>query len=285
MTLTEIPHSNDSVPPDGKPSELTADLLEIIKSNVTAEHNFSEPAKAGQENNPELTAAEAKLTSEVVAGLAAIAESNEFYKGQQDVLNLNIKDMQRQVFGRHNERDQTDRMANETAQSIAEIFRRSDKNLKFVVTTLAGEQGQVDLEGQEDGNRVYQDSLSTNLTQLSQAESVADKTIIADGITQKLLEMKTTAINGHAEIDKIMHDLGVDIDNALTDFNNISYRQSSSSDSDAINYFRNKANEIMTTISGIKLAYRTQALENDRHMGVIYDDSKNLAERIALQSK
>ena len=64
-------------------------------------------------------------------------------------------------------------------------------------------------------------------------------------------------------------------------FNNTQYARSGQEASSAVNALRRGVDEAMRVIAANKLAYRTQALDNENRIAIMQNDGARLAKEIA----
>ena len=183
--------------------------------------------------------------------------------------------MSRQVMGNHRESDQADRMAVETAQSIERAFQESKPRID---QTAKG----IDDNSSENGDyQKYRSTLETDLLALEQAKSRQDKVSIANGVSEKLGSLMTQKANSHTAVDQITSRLASQINQILQDFDNTQYARNGQEASPAVNALRRGVEEAMRVLATNKLAYRTQALDNENRIAIMQNDGARLAKEIA----
>ena len=274
MTLTE---NNPSIPlnTDNTKELLQADLVAIRQENKTEPVTVDNTKAKETETDQEIQRAMAHYSKEVLGGIDSLSESTEIYSRLQDTLQKNIKEMSRQVIGNHRESDQVDRMAVETAQAVEQAFRESKSKTDRVVKNI-GDKSSENGDYQE-----YRSSLETDFLALEQAKPSQDMASMANDVSEKLGSLKTKTGNSHTEIDQIISSLANKINESLLVFNNTQYARSGQEASSAVNALRRGVDEAMRVIAANKLAYRTQALDNENRIAIMQNDGARLAKEIA----
>ena len=274
MTLTE---NNPSIPlnPDNTKELLQADLVAIKQENNTEPLTVDSIKGPETETDQEIQRAMAHYSKEVLGGIDSLSESTEIYSRLQDTLQKSIKEMTRQVIGNHRESDQVDRMAVETAQAVEQAFRESKSKTDRVVKNI-GDKSSKNGDYQE-----YRSSLETDFLALEQAKPSQDMASMANDVSEKLGSLKTKTGNSHTEIDQIISSLANKINESLLVFNNTQYARSGQEASSAVNALRRGVDEAMRVIAANKLAYRTQALDNENRIAIMQNDGARLAKEIA----
>ena len=274
MTLTE---NNPSIPlnTDNTKELLQADLVAIRQENKTEPVTVDNTKAKETETDQEIKRAMAHYSKEVLGGIDSLSESTEIYSRLQDTLQKNIKEMSRQVIGNHRESDQVDRMAVETAQAVEQAFRESKSKTDRVVKNI-GDKSSENGDYQE-----YRGSLETDFLALEQAKPSQDMASMANDVSEKLGSLKTKTGNSHTEIDQIISSLANKINESLLVFNNTQYARSGQEASSAVNALRRGVDEAMRVIAANKLAYRTQALDNENRIAIMQNDGARLAKEIA----
>ena len=274
MTLTE---NNPSIPlnTDNTKELLQADLVAIRQENKTEPVTVDNTKAKETETDQEIQRAMAHYSKEVLGGIDSLSESTEIYSRLQDTLQKNIKEMSRQVIGNHRESDQVDRMAVETAQAVEQAFRESKSKTDRVVKNI-GDKSSENGDYQE-----YRGSLETDFLALEQAKPSQDMASMANDVSEKLGSLKTKTGNSHTEIDQIISSLANKINESLLVFNNTQYARSGQEASSAVNALRRGVDEAMRVIAANKLAYRTQALDNENRIAIMQNDGARLAKEIA----
>ena len=274
MTLTE---NNPSIPlnTDNTKELLQADLVAIRQENKTEPVTVDNTKAKETETDQEIKRAMAHYSKEVLGGIDSLSESTEIYSRLQDTLQKNIKEMSRQVIGNHRESDQVDRMAVETAQAVEQAFRESKSKTDRVVKNI-GDKSSENGDYQE-----YRSSLETDFLALEQAKPSQDMASMANDVSEKLGSLKTKTGNSHTEIDQIISSLANKINESLLVFNNTQYARSGQEASSAVNALRRGVDEAMRVIAANKLAYRTQALDNENRIAIMQNDGARLAKEIA----
>ncbi len=274
MTLTE---NNPSIPlnTDNTKELLQADLVAIRQENKTEPVTVDNTKAKETETDQEIQRAMAHYSKEVLGGIDSLSESTEIYSRLQDTLQKNIKEMSRQVIGNHRESDQVDRMAVETAQAVEQAFRESKSKTDRVVKNI-GDKSSENGDYQE-----YRSSLETDFLALEQAKPSQDMASMANDVSEKLGSLKTKTGNSHTEIDQIISNLANKINESLLVFNNTQYARSGQEASSAVNALRRGVDEAMRVIAANKLAYRTQALDNENRIAIMQNDGARLAKEIA----
>ena len=274
MTLTE---NNPSIPlnTDNTKELLQADLVAIKQENNTEPLTVDSIKGPETETDQEIQRAMAHYSKEVLGGIDSLSESTEIYSRLQDTLQKNIKEMSRQVIGNHRESDQVDRMAVETAQAVEQSFRESKSKTDRVVKNI-GDKSSENGDYQE-----YRSSLETDFLALEQAKPSQDMASMANDVSEKLGSLKTKTGNSHTEIDQIISSLANKINESLLVFNNTQYARSGQEASSAVNALRRGVDEAMRVIAANKLAYRTQALDNENRIAIMQNDGARLAKEIA----
>ena len=274
MTLTE---NNPSIPlnTDNTKELLQADLVAIRQENKTEPVTVDNTKAKETETDQEIKRAMAHYSKEVLGGIDSLSESTEIYSRLQDTLQKNIKEMSRQVIGNHRESDQVDRMAVETAQAVEQSFRESKSKTDRVVKNI-GDKSSENGDYQE-----YRGSLETDFLALEQAKPSQDMASMANDVSEKLGSLKTKTGNSHTEIDQIISSLANKINESLLVFNNTQYARSGQEASSAVNALRRGVDEAMRVIAANKLAYRTQALDNENRIAIMQNDGARLAKEIA----
>ena len=274
MTLTE---NNPSIPlnTDNTKELLQADLVAIRQENKTEPVTVDNTKAKETETDQEIKRAMAHYSKEVLGGIDSLSESTEIYSRLQDTLQKNIKEMSRQVIGNHRESDQVDRMAVETAQAVEQAFRESKSKTDRVVKNI-GDKSSENGDYQE-----YRSSLETDFLALEQAKPSQDMASMANDVSEKLGSLKTKTGNSHTEIVQIISSLANKINESLLVFNNTQYARSGQEASSAVNALRRGVDEAMRVIAANKLAYRTQALDNENRIAIMQNDGARLAKEIA----
>ena len=274
MTLTE---NNPSIPlnTDNTKELLQADLVAIRQENKTEPVTVDNTKAKETETDQEIKRAMAHYSKEVLGGIDSLSESTEIYSRLQDTLQKSIKEMTRQVIGNHRESDQVDRMAVETAQAVEQAFRESKSKTDRVVKNI-GDKSSENGDYQE-----YRGSLETDFLALEQAKPSQDMASMANDVSEKLGSLKTKTGNSHTEIDQIISSLANKINESLLVFNNTQYARSGQEASSAVNALRRGVDEAMRVIAANKLAYRTQALDNENRIAIMQNDGARLAKEIA----
>ena len=274
MTLTE---NNPSIPlnTDNTKELLQADLVAIKQENNTEPVTVDNTKAKETETDQEIQRAMAHYSKEVLGGIDSLSESTEIYSRLQDTLEKSIKEMTRQVIGNHRESDQVDRMAVETAQAVEQAFRESKSKTDRVVKNI-GDKSSENGDYQE-----YRGSLETDFLALEQAKPSQDMASMANDVSEKLGSLKTKTGNSHTEIDQIISSLANKINESLLVFNNTQYARSGQEASSAVNALRRGVDEAMRVIAANKLAYRTQALDNENRIAIMQNDGARLAKEIA----
>ncbi|MEI6716651.1 MAG: hypothetical protein WCK87_02900 [Candidatus Saccharibacteria bacterium] len=274
MTLTE---NNPSIPlnTDNTKELLQADLVAIKQENNTEPLTVDSIKGPETETDQEIQRAMAHYSKEVLGGIDSLSESTEIYSRLQDTLQKSIKEMTRQVIGNHRESDQVDRMAVETAQAVEQAFRESKSKTDRVVKNI-GDKSSKNGDYQE-----YRSSLETDFLALEQAKPSQDMASMANDVSEKLGSLKTKTGNSHTEIDQIISSLANKINESLLVFNNTQYARSGQEASSAVNALRRGVDEAMRVIAANKLAYRTQALDNENRIAIMQNDGARLAKEIA----
>ena len=274
MTLTE---NNPSIPlnTDNTKELLQADLVAIKQENNTEPVTVDNTKAKETETDQEIQRAMAHYSKEVLGGIDSLSESTEIYSRLQDTLEKSIKEMTRQVIGNHRESDQVDRMAVETAQAVEQAFRESKSKTDRVVKNI-GDKSSENGDYQE-----YRSSLETDFLALEQAKPSQDMASMANDVSEKLGSLKTKTGNSHTEIDQIISRLANKINESLLVFNNTQYARSGQEASSAVNALRRGVDEAMRVIAANKLAYRTQALDNENRIAIMQNDGARLAKEIA----
>ncbi|MCX6805077.1 MAG: hypothetical protein NT114_00035 [Patescibacteria group bacterium] len=274
MTLTE---NNPSIPlnTDNTKELLQADLVAIRQENKTEPVTVDNTKAKETETDQEIQRAMAHYGKEVLGGIDSLSESTEIYSRLQDTLQKSIKEMSRQVIGNHRESDQVDRMAVETAQAIEQAFRESKSKTDRVVKNI-GDKSSENGDYQE-----YRSSLETDFLALEQAKPSQDMASMANDVSEKLGSLKTKTGESHTEIDQIISSLANKINESLLVFNNTQYARSGQEASSAVNALRRGVDEAMRVIAANKLAYRTQALDNENRIAIMQNDGARLAKEIA----
>ena len=274
MTLTE---NNPSIPlnTDNTKELLQADLVAIRQENKTEPVTVDNTKAKETETDQEIKRAMAHYSKEVLGGIDSLSESTEIYSRLQDTLEKSIKEMTRQVIGNHRESDQVDRMAVETAQAVEQAFRESKSKTDRVVKNI-GDKSSENGDYQE-----YRSSLETDFLALEQAKPSQDMASMANDVSEKLGSLKTKTGNSHTEIDQIISSLANKINESLLVFNNTQYARSGQEASSAVNALRRGVDEAMRVIAANKLAYRTQALDNENRIAIMQNDGARLAKEIA----
>ena len=274
MTLTE---NNPSIPlnTDNTKELLQADLVAIRQENKTEPVTVDNTKAKETETDQEIKRAMAHYSKEVLGGIDSLSESTEIYSRLQDTLQKNIKEMSRQVIGNHRESDQVDRMAVETAQAVEQAFRESKSKTDRVVKNI-GDKSSENGDYQE-----YRGSLETDFLALEQVRPSQDMASMANDVSEKLGSLKTKTGNSHTEIDQIISSLANKINESLLVFNNTQYARSGQEASSAVNALRRGVDEAMRVIAANKLAYRTQALDNENRIAIMQNDGARLAKEIA----
>jgi hypothetical protein len=273
MTLTE---NNPSIPlnTDNTKELLQADLVNIKNKNTNLATVDSTKAKE-TETDQEIQRAVAHYSRQVLGGIDSLSESTEIYSRLQDTLQKSIKEMTRQVIGNHHESDQADRMAVETAQAVEQAFRESKSKTDRVVKTI-GDKSSENGDYQE-----YRSSLEADFLALEQAKPSQDMASMTNDVSEKLGSLKTKTGNSHTEIDQIISSLANNINESLLVFNNTQYARNGQEASSAVNALRRGVDEAMRVIAANKLAYRTQALDNENRIALMQNDGARLAKEIA----
>ena len=274
MTLTE---NNPSIPlnTDNTKELLQADLVAIRQENKTEPVTVDNTKAKETETDQEIKRAMAHYSKEVLGGIDSLSESTEIYSRLQDTLEKSIKEMTRQVICNHRESDQVDRMAVETAQAVEQAFRESKSKTDRVVKNI-GDKSSENGDYQE-----YRGSLETDFLALEQAKPSQDMASMANDVSEKLGSLKTKTGNSHTEIDQIISSLANKINESLLVFNNTQYARSGQEASSAVNALRRGVDEAMRVIAANKLAYRTQALDNENRIAIMQNDGARLAKEIA----
>lgn len=274
MTLTE---NNPSIPlnTDNTKELLQADLVAIKQENNTEPLTVDNTKAKETETDQEIQRAIAHYSKEVLGGIDSLSESTEIYSRLQDTLEKSIKEMTRQVIGNHRESDQVDRMAVETAQAVEQAFRESKSKTDRVVKNI-GDKSSENGDYQE-----YRSSLEADFLALEQARPSQDMASMANDVSEKLGSLKTKTGNSHTEIDQIISSLANKINESLLVFNNTQYARSGQEASSAVNALRRGVDEAMRVIAANKLAYRTQALDNENRIAIMQNDGARLAKEIA----
>ena len=274
MTLTE---NNPSIPlnTDNTKELLQADLVAIRQENKTEPVTVDNTKAKETETDQEIKRAMAHYSKEVLGGIDSLSESTEIYSRLQDTLEKSIKEMTRQVIGNHRESDQVDRMAVETAQAVEQSFRERKSKTDRVVKNI-GDKSSENGDYQE-----YRGSLETDFLALEQAKPSQDMASMANDVSEKLGSLKTKTGNSHTEIDQIISSLANKINESLLVFNNTQYARSGQEASSAVNALRRGVDEAMRVIAANKLAYRTQALDNENRIAIMQNDGARLAKEIA----
>lgn len=274
MTLTE---NNPSIPlnTDNTKELLQADLMAIKQENNTEPVTVDNTKAKETETDQEIQRAMARYRKEVLGGIDSLSESTEIYSRLQDTLEKSIKEMTRQVIGNHSESDQVDRMAVETAQAVEQAFRESKSKTDRVVKNI-GDKSSENGDYQE-----YRGSLETDFLALEQVRPSQDMASMANDVSEKLGSLKTKTGNSHTEIDQIISSLANKINESLLVFNNTQYARSGQEASSAVNALRRGVDEAMRVIAANKLAYRTQALDNENRIAMMQNDGARLAKEIA----
>jgi hypothetical protein len=274
MTLTE---NNPSIPlnTDNTKELLQADLVAIKQENNTEPLTVDSIKGPETETDQEIQRAMAHYSKEVLGGIDSLSESTEIYSRLQDTLEKSIKEMTRQVIGNHRESDQVDRMAVETAQAVEQAFRESKSKTDRVVKNI-GDKSSENGDYQE-----YRSSLETDFLALEQSKPSQDMASMANDVSEKLGSLKTKTGESHTEIDQIISSLANKINESLLVFNNTQYARSGQEASSAVNALRRGVDEAMRVIAANKLAYRTQALDNENRIAIMQNDGARLAKEIA----
>ena len=274
MTLTE---NNPSIPlnTDNTKELLQADLVAIKQENNTEPLTVDSIKGPETETDQEIQRAMAHYSKEVLGGIDSLSESTEIYSRLQDTLEKSITEMSRQVMGNHRESDQVDRMAVETAQAVEQAFRESKSKTDRVVKNI-GDKSSENGDYQE-----YRSSLETDFLALEQAKPSQDMASMANDVSEKLGSLKTKTGESHTEIDQIISSLANKINESLLVFNNTQYARSGQEASSAVNALRRGVDEAMRVIAANKLAYRTQALDNENRIAIMQNDGARLAKEIA----
>jgi hypothetical protein len=274
MTLTE---NNPSIPlnTDNTKELLQADLVAIKQENNTEPLTVDSIKGPETETDQEIQRAMAHYSKEVLGGIDSLSESTEIYSRLQDTLQKSIKEMTRQVIGNHRESDQVDRMAVETAQAVEQAFRESKSKTDRVVKNI-GDKSSENGDYQE-----YRSSLETDFLALEQSKPSQDMASMANDVSEKLGSLKTKTGESHTEIDQIISSLANKINESLLVFNNTQYARSGQEASSAVNALRRGVDEAMRVIAANKLAYRTQALDNENRIAIMQNDGARLAKEIA----
>ena len=274
MTLTE---NNPSIPlnTDNTKELLQSDLVDIKQENNTEPVTVDNTKAKETETDQEIQRAMAHYSKEVLGGIDSLSESTEIYSRLQDTLEKSIKEMTRQVIGNHRESDQVDRMAVETAQAVEQAFRESKSKTDRVVKNI-GDKSSENGDYQE-----YRSSLETDFLALEQAKPSQDMASMANDVSEKLGSLKTKTGNSHTEIDQIISSLANKINESLLVFNNTQYARSGQEASSAVNALRRGVDEAMRVIAANKLAYRTQALDNEKRIARMHNDGARLAKELA----
>jgi hypothetical protein len=274
MTLTE---NNPSIPlnTDNTKELLQADLVAIKQENNTEPLTVDSIKGPETETDQEIQRAMAHYSKEVLGGIDSLSESTEIYSRLQDTLQKSIKEMTRQVIGNHRESDQVDRMAVETAQAVEQAFRESKSKTDRVVKNI-GDKSSENGDYQE-----YRSSLETDFLALEQSKPSQDMATMANDVSEKLGSLKTKTGESHTEIDQIISSLANKINESLLVFNNTQYARSGQEASSAVNALRRGVDEAMRVIAANKLAYRTQALDNENRIAIMQNDGARLAKEIA----
>ena len=274
MTLTE---NNPSIPlnTDNTKELLQADLVAIKQENNTEPLTVDSIKGPETETDQEIQRAMAHYSKEVLGGIDSLSESTEIYSRLQDTLQKSIKEMTRQVVGNHRESDQVDRMAVETAQAVEQAFRESKSKTDRVVKNI-GDKSSENGDYQE-----YRSSLETDFLALEQSKPSQDMATMANDVSEKLGSLKTKTGESHTEIDQIISSLANKINESLLVFNNTQYARSGQEASSAVNALRRGVDEAMRVIAANKLAYRTQALDNENRIAIMQNDGARLAKEIA----
>ena len=274
MTLTE---NNPSIPlnTDNTKELLQADLVAIKQENNTEPLTVDSIKGPETETDQEIQRAMAHYSKEVLGGIDSLSESTEIYSRLQDTLQKSIKEMTRQVIGNHRESDQVDRMAVETAQAVEQAFRESKSKTDRVVKNI-GDKSSENGDYQE-----YRGSLETDFLALEQVRPSQDMASMANDVSEKLGSLKTKTGNSHTEIDLVISSLANKINESLLVFNNTQYARSGQEASSAVNALRRGVDEAMRVIAANKLAYRTQALDNENRIAIMQNDGARLAKEIA----
>jgi hypothetical protein len=274
MTLTE---NNPSIPinTDNTKVSLQADLVAIKQKNNTEPLTVDNTMAKETETDQEIQRSVAHYSKEVLGGIDSLSESTEIYSRLQDTLQKSIKEMTRQVIGNHRESDQVDRMAVETAQAVEQAFRESKSKTDRVVKNI-GDKSSENGDYQE-----YRSSLETDFLALEQAKPSQDMASMANDSSEKLGSLKTKTGESHTEIDQIISSLANKINESLLVFNNTQYARSGQEASSAVNALRRGVDEAMRVIAANKLAYRTQALDNENRIAIMQNDGARLAKEIA----
>ena len=274
MTLTE---NNPSIPlnTDSTKELLQADLVAIKQENNTEPLTVDSIKGPETETDQEIQRAMAHYRKEVLGGIDSLSESTEIYSRLQDTLEKRIKEMTMHVIGNHRESDQVDRMAVETAQAVEQAFRESKSKTDRVVKNI-GDKSSENGDYQE-----YRGSLETDFLALEQAKPSQDMASMANDVSEKLGSLKTKTGNSHTEIDQIISSLANKINESLLVFNNTQYARSGQEASSAVNALRRGVDEAMRVIAANKLAYRTQALDNENRIAIMQNDGARLAKEIA----
>lgn len=274
MTLTE---NNSGISQDADITKASTHAYLV----ATAQENNTEPVtvdstKAKEtETDQEIQRSVAHYSKEVLGGIDSLSESTEIYSRLQDTLQKSIKEMTRQVIGNHLESDQVDRMAVETAQAVEQAFLESKSKTDRVVKNI-GDKSSENGDYQE-----YRSSLETDFLALEQAKPSQDMASMANDVSEKLGSLKTKTGESHTEIDQIISSLANKINESLLVFNNTQYARSGQEASSAVNALRRGVDEAMRVIAANKLAYRTQALDNENRIAMMQNDGARLAEEIA----
>jgi hypothetical protein len=274
MNLTE---NNPSIPinKDNTKELLQADLVAIKQKNNTEPVTVDSTKAKETETDQEIQRAMAHYSKEVLGGIDSLSESTEIYSRLQDTLQKSIKEMTRQVVGNHRESDQVDRMAVETAQAVEQAFRESKSKTDRVVKNI-GDKSSENGDYQE-----YRSSLETDFLALEQSKPSQDMASMANDVSEKLGSLKTKTGESHTEIDQIISSLANKINESLLVFNNTQYARSGQEASSAVNALRRGVDEAMRVIAANKLAYRTQALDNENRIAIMQNDGARLAKEIA----
>ncbi|MCX6805160.1 MAG: hypothetical protein NT114_00480, partial [Patescibacteria group bacterium] len=82
-------------------------------------------------------------------------------------------------------------------------------------------------------------------------------------------------------VDQITSRLASQINQILQDFDNTQYARSGQEASPAVNALRRGVEEAMRVLATNKLAYRTQALDNENRIAIMQNDGARLAKEIA----
>lgn len=274
MTLTE---NNPAISQDTDiiKASTQADLVAIRQENNTNPATVDSTKAKETETDQEIQRAIAHYSKEVLGGIDSLSASTEVYSRLQDTLEKSIMEMSRQVMGNHRESDQADRMAVETAQSIERAFQESKPRID---QTAKG----IDDNSSENGDyQKYRSTLETDLLALEQAKSRQDKVSIANGVSEKLGSLMTQKANSHTAVDQITSRLASQINQILQDFDNTQYARNGQEASPAVNALRRGVEEAMRVLATNKLAYRTQALDNENRIAIMQNDGARLAKEIA----